>query len=79
LVPCQASTKVNQPEDAAAMSAGRPHAPAAPPSTQAVGVAGYAKVPQSDAIITDVLAAEFNILGGPKEAGKSLLARDWAL
>lgn len=36
-------------------------------------------VPPPDVVIEDVLAAEVNLLGGPSEAGKSLLARDWAL
>jgi hypothetical protein len=39
----------------------------------------YAQVPQPDAVIMNVLAAEYNMLGGPSEAGKSLLARDWVL
>lgn len=39
----------------------------------------YADVPRPAAILSDVLAAEVNLLGGPSEAGKSLLARDWVL
>jgi hypothetical protein len=39
----------------------------------------YAKVEQPAAVINNVLAAEVNLLGGPTEAGKSLLARDWAI
>ncbi len=39
----------------------------------------YAAVEQPAAIIDSVLAAEVNLLGGPTEAGKSLLARDWTL
>jgi hypothetical protein len=39
----------------------------------------YAKVEQPTAILDDVLAAEVNLLGGPTEAGKSILARDWAV
>lgn len=42
-------------------------------------VAEYALLPQPAAIISGALAAEVNLLGGPSEAGKSLLARDWAL
>jgi AAA domain len=41
--------------------------------------AEYAKIPPPPAIITNALAAEVNLLGGPQEAGKSLLARDWTL
>lgn len=39
----------------------------------------YAKVEPPALIIDKVLAAEVNLLGGPTGAGKSLLARDWAL
>ncbi|HZX07197.1 bifunctional DNA primase/polymerase [Kribbella sp.] len=39
----------------------------------------FAKVDPPDAVIDKVLAAEVNLLGGPQEAGKSLLLRDWAL
>jgi Bifunctional DNA primase/polymerase, N-terminal/AAA domain len=39
----------------------------------------YAEVAQPDTVLDEVLAAEVNLLGGPSEAGKSLLARDWAL
>lgn len=35
--------------------------------------------PKPAELIAEVLAAEMNTLGGPSEAGKSLLARDWAL
>jgi hypothetical protein len=41
--------------------------------------ADYAKVPPPPVVMRDVLAAEVNLLGGPQEAGKSLLARDWTL
>jgi hypothetical protein len=41
--------------------------------------AEYAALPKCPAIITDVLAAEGNLLGGPSEAGKSLVARDWLI
>lgn len=39
----------------------------------------FAKVPPPDVVMAEVLAAEVNLLGGPSAAGKSLLARDWAL
>ena len=39
----------------------------------------FAKQPKPPAVIEDVLGADVNVLGGPSEAGKSLLARDWAL
>lgn len=39
----------------------------------------FAKVPPPASVIEDILAAEVNLLGGPSAAGKSLLARDWAL
>jgi hypothetical protein len=39
----------------------------------------YAKVPPPDVVMDKILAAEVNLLGGPSEAGKSLLARDWSL
>jgi AAA domain/Bifunctional DNA primase/polymerase, N-terminal len=39
----------------------------------------YAEVEQPTAILNDVLAAEVNLLGGPTEAGKSILTRDWAV
>jgi hypothetical protein len=39
----------------------------------------YALIPPPPTIMENVLAAEINLLGGPTEAGKSLLARDWAL
>jgi hypothetical protein len=32
-----------------------------------------------EAVIEQILAAEVNLLGGPAEGGKSLIARDWAL
>lgn len=38
----------------------------------------YAVLEQPRPVLADVLAAEVNLLGGPSEAGKSLLARDWA-
>lgn len=41
--------------------------------------AEYADTPPPEVVVTSVLAAEVNLLGGPSEAGKSLLARDWAL
>jgi len=41
--------------------------------------ADFAELPQPAAVLESVLAAEVNLLGGPSEAGKSLLARDWAL
>ena len=41
--------------------------------------AAHARLPQVPAIISEVLAAEVNLLAGPSAAGKSLLARDWAL
>jgi hypothetical protein len=39
----------------------------------------YALVEPPPAILDRILAAEVNLLGGPAEAGKSLLLRDWAL
>lgn len=39
----------------------------------------FATVKPPASIISDILAAELNLLGGPSAAGKSLLARDWAL
>lgn len=39
----------------------------------------FAAIPPPFAVVTDVLAAEANLLGGPSEAGKSLLSRDWGL
>ena len=39
----------------------------------------FAAVPKPAQVIGSVLAAEVNLLGGPSAAGKSLLARDWAL
>lgn len=39
----------------------------------------FASVPQASPVIDRVLAAEVNLLVGPEGAGKSLLARDWAL
>jgi hypothetical protein len=39
----------------------------------------YSQVEPPPTVMNDVLAAEVNLLGGPTEAGKSLLARDWAL
>lgn len=39
----------------------------------------FAKIPPPDIVMADVLAAEVNLLGGPSEAGKSLVARDWSL
>jgi hypothetical protein len=39
----------------------------------------FAKVPPPEIVMAEVLAAEVNLLGGPSAAGKSLLARDWAL
>lgn len=39
----------------------------------------FALVPKPDVIMDEVLAAEVCLLGGPSEAGKSLVARDWAL
>jgi hypothetical protein len=42
-------------------------------------MAEFVKLPPIPAVISDILAAEVNLLGGPSEAGKSLLARDWSL
>jgi hypothetical protein len=39
----------------------------------------FAKVTPPEPIIDRLLAAEMNLIGGPSESGKSLLARDWAL
>lgn len=39
----------------------------------------YITVPRPTVVLDGVLAAELNLLGGPSESGKSLLARDWAL
>lgn len=39
----------------------------------------YAGIPKPRSVISEVLVAEVNLLGGPSEAGKSLLARDWML
>lgn len=39
----------------------------------------YAKVEQPGSVITRILAAEVNLLGGETGEGKSLLARDWCL
>lgn len=44
-----------------------------------MGMAAAMARPKVHALIDRVLAAEVNILAGPSEAGKSLLARDWAL
>jgi len=41
--------------------------------------AEFADIPPPPVIMREVLAAEMNLVGGPSEAGKSLLARDWAL
>lgn len=39
----------------------------------------FAEIPPPPVVMNSVLAAEMNILGGHSEAGKSLLAREWAL
>lgn len=41
--------------------------------------AAYAALERPRPVLPGRLAAEVNLLGGPSEAGKSLLARDWAL
>lgn len=41
--------------------------------------AAYAALDRPAPVLPGRLAAEVNLLGGPSEAGKSLLARDWAL
>lgn len=41
--------------------------------------ADFAEEDPPQSIIEGILAAELNLLGGPSAAGKSLLARDWAL
>lgn len=41
--------------------------------------AEFAAVPPPPVLIREVLAAEMNLLGGPSEAGKSLLACEWAV
>lgn len=38
----------------------------------------YVELPQPEAVLPELLAAEVNLLAGPSEAGKSLAARDWA-
>jgi hypothetical protein len=39
----------------------------------------FAAQPPIEAVMDKILAVECNLLGGPSEAGKSLLARDWCL
>ncbi len=39
----------------------------------------FSREPPRSVIMDRILAAEVNLLGGPDQAGKSLLARDWAL
>lgn len=39
----------------------------------------FSALPQAPVVMEDTLAAEVNLLAGPGAAGKSLLARDWAL
>lgn len=41
--------------------------------------AEFAAQPPIEAVMDKILAVEANLLGGPSEAGKSLLARDWCL
>lgn len=39
----------------------------------------FAKLPPAIPVISDVLGTGINLLGGPEQNGKSLLARDWCL